>query len=112
MSVYFRAVPITEEGTDEPVQYVGIHPIAWNRHPEHPTAGFIPVEGLEEQLQMFAAACEAALIYDLAIKACSNDPKEMASFCTSKGDTLDTLYLDWQTKSREALVEYRNSVKD
>lgn len=46
------------------------------------------------------SACKAAIAYDKAIQSCSNDPEMMASFCTSQGATLDTLYLDWLEKSR------------
>lgn len=41
MTRYFRGVPITEE--TEPVQYVGVHPLAWHDHPEQPQMGFTPV---------------------------------------------------------------------
>ena len=49
-------------------------------------------------------ACIAGKKYDEAIRQCSNDPEKMASFCTSQGDTLDTLYMDWMTKIRHALA--------
>ena len=58
---------------------------------------------LERQQIAIILACEAAVAYDEAIKACSNSPAKMASFCTSQGDTLDTLYVDWISKSHYAL---------
>jgi len=48
-------------------------------------------------------ACVAAIEYDDAIRKCANDPKRMASFCTSQGDDLDTLYFAWMTKARLAV---------
>ena len=43
MSKYFRAVEINEQGSDEPVQYVGCYVLKWGKI-DHPTMGFIPVE--------------------------------------------------------------------
>jgi hypothetical protein len=51
------------------------------------------------------AAAKAAVRYDEAIRACANDPKRMASFCTAEGDDLDALYEAWQAKSQAALVK-------
>lgn len=53
------------------------------------------------------AACEAAIAYDDAIAACGNDPRQMSSFCTAQGDTLDSLYEDWIRKSTAALARAR-----
>jgi hypothetical protein len=50
-------------------------------------------------------ACRAAVRYDESIRSCANDPEKMTSFCTSAGEGLDTLYMDWMTKSREALAK-------
>lgn len=49
------------------------------------------------------SAARAAIAYDDAIQQCANDPDRMSSFCTAEGDTLDTLYEDWISKSRTAL---------
>ena len=48
-------------------------------------------------------ACEAALVYDDAIRKCAGDPDRMASFCTAEGDDLDSLYADWMVKARDAV---------
>jgi hypothetical protein len=61
------------------------------------------IKELERQQIAIILACEAAVAYDEAIVACSNSPARMASFCTSQGDTLDTLYVDWISKSKYAL---------
>ena len=50
-------------------------------------------------------ACKATERYDEAIKSCANDPKKMSTFCTSEGDDLDTLYLDWITKVKQAIAK-------
>ena len=50
-------------------------------------------------------AAKAAIKYDDEIRKCGNDPDLMSSFCTTEGDTLDTLYLDWQYKCRVALSQ-------
>lgn len=55
--------------------------------------------------------CKAAIKYDDAIRQCANDPDTMASHCTATGDTLDTLYDDWITKSRAALGPARGKEK-
>jgi hypothetical protein len=57
---------------------------------------------IEEEL---VEACRAAVRYDEAIRSCGNDPDKMISFCTAAGERLDTLYMDWMTKSREALAK-------
>lgn len=44
----------------------------------------------------------AVLAYDAALHACANDPKVMSSFCTVRGDTLDTLYEEMITAARAA----------
>ena len=51
------------------------------------------------------AAAKAALEYDKAMTACANDPNKMASFCTSAGENLDRLYLDWRDKSKTAIAK-------
>lgn len=48
---YFKGVPITEDGTDEPVQYVGVHPVRWHRRPAQPQMGFKPVTEEVAKLQ-------------------------------------------------------------
>ena len=50
------------------------------------------------------AACEAAIKYDAAIRGCANEPEKMATFCTARGDTLDTLYAEWVTLARAAIA--------
>lgn len=40
---YFKGVLITEDGTDEPVQYVGVHPVSWHKHLDQPQMGFAPI---------------------------------------------------------------------
>lgn len=50
-------------------------------------------------------AAIAACAYDDAIRSCANDPGLMSSFCTAKGDNLDTLYERWQTLSRAAIAK-------
>jgi len=52
-------------------------------------------------------AALAAIAYDKAINTCADTPDAMSSYCTAQGDTLDTLYADWITKSRAVLAEYR-----
>lgn len=56
MDKYYRRVELP---SDEPIQFVGIHPLKWHRRPTHPDVGFIPlnddpVAHLETQLK----ACE------------------------------------------------------
>lgn len=53
------------------------------------------------------AACEAAVQYDNAIRACANDPYQMSSYCTAQGENLDTLYLDWITKAHAAIIKIK-----
>ena len=57
MSRYFRAVEIDEDGnTTEGVSYVGVHPIAWHRHPDEPQIAFVETGVVDDLL----AACEDA----------------------------------------------------
>ena len=55
-------------------------------------------------VEALANACEAAIRYDEAIRACADDPDKMASYCTAEGDDLDKLYDDWMSQSRAALA--------
>ncbi len=52
-------------------------------------------------------AMESAIIYDKAIRSCSNDPKKMASFCSAQGKDLDTLYNSWIYRSTRALAKLK-----
>ena len=49
MENYYKRVSID---SDEPVNFVGVHPLIWHDHPEQPEAGFIEcnekIEALEE----------------------------------------------------------------
>jgi len=57
MSRYFRAVTIDKDGnTTEGVSYVGVHPIAWHRHPAQPQLAFVETDVVDDLL----AACEDA----------------------------------------------------
>lgn len=59
----------------------------------------------EPVLDKLLEACEAGVVYDEAIQECANDPKKMATSCTAQGDTLDSLYADWISKTRAAIAE-------
>ena len=50
-------------------------------------------------------ACLAGMAYDREIESCANDPSKMATHHTAEGDTLDTLYLDWITKTEAAIAK-------
>lgn len=69
-------------------------------------AGPIAVHAAAAEL---LAAAEAAIAYDGAIQTAGNDPGKMASFCTAKGETLDSLYADWIEKSRRAHAKATNA---
>ena len=66
---------------------------------------------VRQMLNLGKSACEAAIAYDRAIRACANDPDKMASFCTLQGETLDTLYLDWREKAKYYLQVFDNLVE-
>ena len=40
METFYRGIVIDEKGSKEPVNYVGVHPLIWNDHPEKPDMGF------------------------------------------------------------------------
>ena len=40
----YKKVEMDENGTKEPVNYVGVHPFRWHDHPEHPDFGFTEIE--------------------------------------------------------------------
>lgn len=63
------------------------------------------VARLEKELFDVASA---AVKYDDAIRGCANSPKKMASFCTAKGETLDELYYDWMSKSRNYIAKLKS----
>lgn len=57
MSKYFRIVAVGEDGTDEPVQYVGCYVLRWGKD-DQPTVGFVPVD---EDVEVRVEELEAAL---------------------------------------------------
>ena len=65
------------------------------------------INKLLDELRLLREAARAAIKYDDAIRSCANDPHTMSSFCTAQGDTLDTLYSEWISKSRAALESKR-----
>lgn len=40
----YKAVEIKNGNSDEPVNYVGVHPLIWNDHPVLPEMGFVEVQ--------------------------------------------------------------------
>ena len=50
MTEYFRAVEVNENGTDEPVTYVGCYILKWGKVSQ-PSVGFVPVEDTPDLLR-------------------------------------------------------------
>ncbi len=44
LSRFVRHVSITEDGTEEPVQYAAVHPLRWKDHLKVPTAAFVEID--------------------------------------------------------------------
>jgi hypothetical protein len=59
---------------------------------------------LRARIALLEKVAEAAIVYDDAIRKCTDDPDKMASYCTATGDGLDELYFNWMTLSRAALA--------
>jgi hypothetical protein len=49
---------------------------------------------------------EAVLKYDRAIQDCAGDPKRMSSYCTARGEDLESLYLAWLILAQELKKKY------
>ena len=50
---YYKGIAITEKGSKEPVNYVGVHPFAWTEHPDIPEMGFTEVEVYPKEFVMW-----------------------------------------------------------
>lgn len=50
--MYYKRVNIIDgKGSNEPVNFVGVHPLIWHDHPEHPEVGFVECDDYIDKLQ-------------------------------------------------------------
>jgi hypothetical protein len=98
MSKYYRRVEIDAEGNSaEPVNFVGVHPLRWNRSDRSisgnnpPDAGFVEAEAYEKEFINWMSEYTEP-------RACYNWARLNDDYATFTTMTLDELHDYWLTE--------------